>query len=89
MAYSAQEISLILKNDNMIENLIEYCKYLADEYNKTNEGKYRIKYNDLYPILYHSLSENKKEEFFNSFVTSLEINPITKIKKNKILLQTF
>lgn len=65
--------------------LTEYCKYLAERYNLTNEGKYRIKYNDLYPILYHDLSDEKKVEFFNSFITSMGINPI-KINSEKMTL---
>ena len=48
--------------------LLSYCQYLADMYNETNEGKYRIKYNVLYPLLFNNLSDNKKVEFFNSFI---------------------
>lgn len=58
------------------KNLDIYCEYLAEKYNETLEGKYRIKYNALYPYLYEPVSESKKEELYQSFITSLGINPL-------------
>ena len=52
--------------------LLSYCQYLADMYNETNEGKYRIKYNVLYPLLFNNLSDSKKVEFFNSFILHMK-----------------
>jgi len=72
------------------DSLVEYCKFLAEQYNLTLEGKYRIKYNDLYILLFEpSLSEEKKLELFISFSNSLKISPIKKIKNNKIKFNYF
>ena len=65
-----------LKNFITDPRTIEYCRYLADQYNITSEGKYRIKYNALYSILYEPITINKKQELFNSFVSSLDIKPM-------------
>jgi len=78
------DIEDILSNKNLKESLIEYCIFLAEKYNETLSGVYRIKYNDLFPILFHYLSKEKKEELFKSFTTSLNINPILKINEDEI-----
>ena len=74
----------ILKNRT---KLVVYCKWLADQYNLTNEGKYRIKYNDLYPLLYHSISPEKRDELWKSFKTSLDFNPVQKTSNGIQLVQ--
>jgi len=84
--YDIKEIESFLSNENIYNELIDYCKLLSIRYNETNEGLYRIKYNDLYPILFLNLTDEKKVEFFNSFSSSLENYPIVKITKNKIKL---
>ena len=84
--YDIYEINQFLKNDYIHDILTNYCKYLANMYNETNEGKYRIKYNDLYRILYGNLSDDKTVEIFNSFATSLNIYPIISFGENNILL---
>lgn len=80
-------MNIDLNNDNIRETLVQYCKYLGEKYNDTHEGKYRIKYNSLYPLLFLNLSNEKKEELSKSFMTSLDIFPITKITSNQILLR--
>lgn len=65
-----------LKNFITDPRTIEYCRYLADQYNITLEGKYRIKYNALHSILYEPITINKKQELFKSFASSLNIKPI-------------
>ena len=87
--YDLFTIKKTLNDINNYNTLIEYCKYLASKYNETNEGKYRIKYNELYPILFHSLSDEKIVEFFNSFTISLNIYPIRKLDNKEILLELF
>jgi len=67
----------------------DYCKWLALQYNTTLEGKYRIKYNLLYPLLHHSLSEDKKDEYFKSFVDSLGISPIQSFTYNRVIFNYF
>jgi len=84
--YDIYEINQLLRNDYIHETLSKYCEYLANMYNETNEGKYRIKYNDLYRVLYHNLSDGKMVEFFNSFTTSLNIYPIISFNENSISL---
>ena len=74
----------ILNNERLKKDLIDYCVFLAKKYNETLSGVYRIKYNDLYPILFHPISWQKKEELFISFTTSFNINPIWKIENEKI-----
>jgi len=70
------------------DNLENFCKELASQYNTTLEGYYRIKYNSLYPILYDDLlTEEKKEELWNSFRTSLDIDPILEINDDKIVFR--
>lgn len=72
----------IVVNKNFIQSFlsnnksIEYCQYLSNKYNETLEGKYRIKYNALYPILYSPITLGKKQELFKSFISSLDIHPI-------------
>ena len=78
------EIENILSNEILKKCLIDYCVFLAENYNKTLSGIYRIKYNDLYPLLFHSPSLDKKKELFYSFTHSNEINPIFKIEREKI-----
>lgn len=78
-----------LTDANIYETLTEYCQVLAAKYTETSEGKYRIKYNDLYAFLYHPLSDEKKVEFFNSFATSLSIYPIIGVNLTGIQLQMF
>jgi len=74
--------SNIVLNKNFIQSFltspktIEYCQYLANRYNETLEGKYRIKYNALHSILYSPITINKKKELFKSFASSLDIKPI-------------
>jgi hypothetical protein len=83
--FSSQTVNDILRENR--ESLIDYCRFLAEKYNETLEGKYRIKYNDLYNLLFEpSLSDEKKVELFHSFTNSLDYKPIRKIKKNKIKL---
>ena len=65
----------------------EYCQYLLDKYNETLEGKYRIKYNALYPILYSPISMNKKQELFKSFISSLDINPIEIVDEKIVFIK--
>ena len=86
--YSFRTVNALLKDSVICSLLVEYCEYLANKYNETNEGKYRIKYNDLYPVLFHPLTDEKRHEFFNSFATSLDIFPL-QIKKDSIFLYYF
>ena len=79
----------ILNNEKLKKDLIEYCIFLAKKYNQTLSGIYRIKYNDLYPILFHPVSSEKKKELFISFITSLNINPIREIKGEKIYFKLY
>lgn len=74
-------------NDYLLDKLKEYCQKLAIKYNETLDGYYRIKYNDLYSFLYYPATNAKKEELFNSFITSMNINPIKKITKTKIIFK--
>lgn len=71
------------------EELINYCKWLAYKYNKTLEGKYRIKYNSLYPLLFNNLSEEIQKEKYDCFKSSLNFNPIKKLNKRGIVLIKF
>tara|TARA_R110002153_G_scaffold110416_2_gene251690 strand:+ start:1506 stop:1754 length:249 start_codon:yes stop_codon:yes gene_type:complete len=64
-------------------DFVDYCKYLANRYNETLEGQYRIKYNDLYPCLYETISDTKREELFSSFLTSLDIYPLEPRKNSE------
>lgn len=57
-------------------DLEEYCHHLARKYEETLDGKYRIKYNDLYDYLFSPVSEQKKLELYRSFRNSLDIDPI-------------
>lgn len=75
MMFDLNTVNNFSTNVDIYQSLENYCKILANKYNQTNEGKYRIKYNDLYAFLYNSLSDEKKVEFFNSFATSLDIYP--------------
>ena len=76
--YDIAMIHMFLKDDDLYYTLVDYCNYLSIKYRETNEGKYRIKYNDLNAVLYNSLSDDKLVEFFNSFSVSLDIYPIVK-----------
>lgn len=87
--YDIHTIKELLKDDTIYTSLVDYCKFLAHKYDTTNEGKYRIKYNSLYPVLHNPISDNKIEELFNSFATSLDIFPIVDININGISLQSF
>ena len=87
MFYDIVIVSELLRDTDIYETLQDYCQFMANKYTETNEGKYRIKYNDLNALLYHPLSDEKKVEFFNSFATSLEIYPIIKISINSIQLK--
>jgi hypothetical protein len=82
MKYSLKVVDKVLETER--KKLADYCQYLANRYNETLEGKYRIKYNDLYFLLYFSLSDDKKVLFFNSFAESLDIYPIEDIKSLKL-----
>lgn len=79
------EIRDILSNEILRKDLIKYCIFLSEKYNETISGFYRIKYNHLYPILFEPISDKKKEELFYLFITSLNINPIKIIEKNRIV----
>ena len=57
-------------------DLAQYCQYLAQKYEETLGGNYRIKYNDLYAYLFSPVSEQKKLELYQSFRNSLNIDPI-------------
>ena len=83
------EIEDILSNKKLHNSLSKYCISLAEKYNNTLEGVYRIKYNDLYPILYYPISPEKKKELYKSFTTSLNINPIKNINKKEIIFIDF
>ena len=83
------EIDDILSNKNLHNSLSKYCISLADRYNETLEGVYRIKYNDLYPILHSPISKEKKKELYKSFTTSLNINPIKNINEKEIIFNNF
>lgn len=87
MYYDSVIVNDFLRDTDVYETLVSYCKFLGNKYNETNEGKYRIKYNDLYSVLYSSLNEEKQVEFFNSFATSLNIYPIIKFNNDGIYLQ--
>ena len=87
--YDIIMINEFLRDEDIYNTLVDYCKYLASKYDETNEGKYRMKHDELYSFLFHNLSEDKKVEFFNSFATSLNIYPIKKINMNGMFLQTF
>jgi len=84
----------IVVNKNFMQNFltnnnsIEYCQYLSNKYNETLEGKYRIKYNALYPILYSPVTLSKKQELFKSFISSLDIYPI-KYENGEIIFVKF
>ena len=86
--YDIVIINSLLKDANSYETLVDYCLLLSNKYKQTNEGKYRIKYNDLYPVLFSKLSDQKTVEHFNSFATSLDIYPIIKINLNGISLRS-
>jgi hypothetical protein len=90
MKYSLEIINNILNSSESRKELLYYCNFLKDKYKETLEGKYRIKYNDLYSLLFVSLSNDKKVDFFNSFASSLDIKTI-KVNKNgnKIKLYKF
>lgn len=78
----------MLENNAIRSILTNYCIYLSHMYNKTSEGKYRIKYNALYPVLFDThINENIKTQMFNSFATSLNIFPIQNITQDSIYLQ--
>lgn len=85
MKFSLDKIENILNDESKRNILIDYCKYLTQRYSDTLEGKYRIKYNDLYSLLYQpNLSNSQKFLFFNSFANSLDIHPIVKSKNLKL-----
>jgi hypothetical protein len=88
MSYSLHEVKELIRNENIRETLVDYCRYLSSQYNETNEGKYFIKHADLYRVLFECLSDEKLTELFNSFTRSLDIYPILKIRENSILLQS-
>lgn len=83
----------IVVNKNFIQSFLsnnksfEYCGYLCNKYNETLEGKYRIKYNALYPILYSPISMSKKQELFKSFVSSLNIHPIKYVNEEIVFVK--
>ena len=87
--YDCHHIRELLKDDMVFTTLLEYCNFLANKYDQTNEGRYRIKYNALHPVLFSPLSDEKLEEYFNSFATSLNIYPILTTNLEGIFLKTF
>ena len=87
--YDIHQINSYLKDDNIYTMLDDYCQLLAAKYQETFEGKYRIKYNDLFVVLHGNLSDEKLVEFFNSFATSLDIYPIQSISLAGISLIFF
>lgn len=86
--YDIVAVNDLLKNTDTYETLVKYCQTLSNQYSQTNEGRYRIKYNDLYPILFSNLSDEKLVKYFNSFATSLDIYPIIEININGISLRS-
>ena len=85
--YTQEETVSLLSNQEIVKDLTNYCKYLADRYNETLKGTYRIKYNALYDLLFSAISDSKKSELLNSFSTSLDINPIKDITENNIIFE--
>ena len=83
------ELSYILENTDLKNALVDYCRWLANEYNRTLSGSHRIKYNELYPILFSNISENKKIELWDSFLNSNDFNPIKKFTPTKLVLRKF
>lgn len=79
----------LFADPNLRNQLTQYALYLAHQYNETNEAKYRIKYNSLYPLLFHILPEERQIQFFDDFMNSLAINPIMEIRDNNIIFQPF
>lgn len=84
-----KNLNIVFNNPEIRQELEMYCLWLASTYNQTLSGDHRIKYNDLYPLLFHTLSPEKQKELYQSFTTSLGINPIQKINKKGIKLVTF
>ena len=81
--YDINDVNNFLKETDKLKT---YCRYLAEKFRQTNEGKYRIKFNDLNALLHSPLSEEKKVEFFNSFATSLGIYPISSLENVQFIM---
>jgi hypothetical protein len=64
---NVQEVNEILRKK--FTHYSERCKYLANRYNETLEGKYCMEYNILYPLLYLPLSDEKKVDLYNTYTT--------------------
>ena len=87
--YDLEDVNRILTNENIRNTLVEYCNWLSLKFLNTNKGKYRIKFNFLYPFLNSPLSDEKRVEFFNEFASCLDISPITDLSENSITLIFF
>ena len=57
--YTQDLVLTLLNNEDNIKTLTNYCEYLANKYNKTIEGNYRIKYNALYSLLFYPVSKDR------------------------------
>jgi hypothetical protein len=62
--YSQEETERILSQNFHLLN--SHCQFLAQKYNETLGGDYRIQYNNLYNLLYSPISLKKKTELLNS-----------------------
>ncbi len=60
---SENDVNIILTKHSKV--LDEYCYYLAEKYNETLGGDYRIQYNHLASFLHSPVSDKKKAEMFN------------------------
>lgn len=52
--------------------LVDFCKALAHKYDVTNDGHFRIAYNHLYPLLFHTLDSPIRLTFYYSFLGELD-----------------
>jgi len=64
--FSQEETENYLSDNSNILN--DYCQFLANKYDETLDGEYRIQYNNLYNLLYAPITLSKKQELLNSLV---------------------
>lgn len=85
--FSKEETAKLLYNKIILDDLLRYCKYLADKYNETSKELYKIKYDTLHTLLFLPVSDSKKWELLNFFTTSLNVNPIKDMTENNIIFE--
>lgn len=68
----APHVERVFGDESLRATLVRRCRHWANMYNATNEGSYRMKYNLLYPLLFHTLEPAIKLEFFASLLSRLE-----------------